>query len=146
MSTSSIVTHVEGEIVRVRRSGQRARVAEEALRQAGLTNVQILDGGMTAWQSMGFRIGRGTQRWDLKSSMRLMVGFLVLGGVLRSIAAPKLKWMAASIGARLAVAALTNTPPLGSADSCRYGHNRFSGLPAEPAVQRVATVTSVGAR
>jgi hypothetical protein len=34
---------------------------------------------------------RGSRRWDLKSQVRLLVGSLVLGSVLRSIAAPARK-------------------------------------------------------
>jgi len=52
---------------------------------------------------------RGTRRWNLESQVRLVVGTLVLRSVLRSIAAPKLRWIAASIGARLAAAAMTKT-------------------------------------
>jgi rhodanese-related sulfurtransferase len=110
-----IATHFDDDVVLVCRSGQRAIAAEEALRRAGLTNVRILDDGMTAWQSMGFETRRGTQRWDLESQVRLALFSLALGSVLRSVAAPKLKRMAASVGARLAAAALTKTPLLGSA-------------------------------
>jgi hypothetical protein len=39
---------------------------------------------------------------------RLVFGSLMLGGVLRSINAPRLQWMFARVGARLAVAALTS--------------------------------------
>jgi rhodanese-related sulfurtransferase len=108
-----IANHVADDVVLVCRSGQRARTAEEALRQVGLTNVRILDGGMTAWQSMGFDTRRGTQRWDLERQVRLVAGSLVLGSVLGSIAAPKLKWVAAAIGAGLGTAAVTNTCTMG---------------------------------
>ena len=36
-----------------------------------------------------------TQRWDLKSQVRLVAGSLVLGGALRSVAAQTLRWIAA---------------------------------------------------
>jgi rhodanese-related sulfurtransferase len=77
---NEIVTHVDDDIVLVCRSGQRARAAEEALRRAGQTNVRILDGGMTAWQSMGFSICRDTERCDLEGRMRPVVDSLVPGG------------------------------------------------------------------
>lgn len=108
-----IAGHVADDIVLVCRSGQRASTAEEALRNAGLTNVRILDGGMTAWQNMGFDTRRGTQRWDLERQVRLVAGSLVLGSILGSLAAPKLKWVAAGIGAGLATAAVTNTCTMG---------------------------------
>jgi rhodanese-related sulfurtransferase len=107
------VTGHADSVVLVCRSGQRASTAERTLRQAGLTNVRILDGGMTAWQSMGFETRRGTQRWDLERQVRLVAGTLVLGSILGSVAAPKLKWVAAGIGAGLATAAMTNTCTMG---------------------------------
>lgn len=100
-------------VVLVCRSGQRASTAEKALRNAGMTNVRILDGGITAWQSLGFDTRRGTQRWDLERQVRLVAGSVVLGSILGSIAAPKLKWVAAGIGAGLATAAVTNTCTMG---------------------------------
>jgi rhodanese-related sulfurtransferase len=89
-----IATHVDDDVVLVCRSGQRAGVAEEALRRAGQTNVRVLDGGMIAWQSEGFDTSHRTQRWDLKSQVRLAAGSLVLCSVLRSVAAPTLRWIA----------------------------------------------------
>jgi rhodanese-related sulfurtransferase len=87
----TIATHLDDDVVLVCRSGQRAIAAEEVLRNAGLTIVRILDGGMNAWQSMGFATRRGSRRWDLKSQVRLVVGSLVLGSILRGIAAPARK-------------------------------------------------------
>ncbi|TXI37860.1 MAG: hypothetical protein E6Q56_09870, partial [Mycobacterium sp.] len=40
-------------------SGQRAAQAEETLRRAGLDNVHILDGGMSAWEAAGLAVNRG---------------------------------------------------------------------------------------
>ena len=42
-----------GPIVIVCRSGARAEVADELLRAAGVTNVQVLDGGVLAWDDAG---------------------------------------------------------------------------------------------
>ena len=108
-----IITHLDEQVVLVCRSGQRARQAEETLRTAGLGNVHILDGGITAWQAKDFAVNRGTQRWDLERQVRLAAGSIVLSSVLGSIAAPKLKWVAAAIGGGLSVAALTNTCAMG---------------------------------
>ncbi|ANE80415.1 sulfurtransferase [Mycobacterium adipatum] len=108
-----IIGHLDQDVVLVCRSGQRAAQAEETLRTAGLTNVHILDGGITAWETNGFAVNRGAQRWDLERQVRLVAGSLVLTAVLGSIAAPKLKWLAAGIGGGLTFAAVSNTCAMG---------------------------------
>ncbi|PRC47784.1 sulfurtransferase, partial [Mycobacterium sp. ITM-2017-0098] len=110
-----IIKHLDDEVVLVCRSGQRATQAEESLRTAGLTNVHILDGGIMAWESAGFAVNRGTQRWDLERQVRLVAGSIVLTSILGSLAAPKLKWVAGAIGGGLTVAALSNTCAMGMA-------------------------------
>ena len=90
-----IIRHLDEDVVLVCRSGQRAAQAEETLRNAGLANVHILDGGITAWEAKGFAVNRGAQRWDLERQVRLVAGSIVLTSILGSIAVPKLKWLAA---------------------------------------------------
>lgn len=104
-----IIKHLDHEVVLVCRSGQRAAQAEESLRNAGLANVHILDGGIMAWESAGFAVNRGTQRWDLERQVRVVAGSIVLTSILASIAAPKLKWVAGAVGGGLTFAALSNT-------------------------------------
>lgn len=108
-----IIAHLDDEVVLVCRSGQRAAQAEETLRAAGLVNVHILDGGITAWQAQGFGVNRGVQRWDLERQVRLVAGSIVLTSVLGSIAVPKLKWLAAGVGGGLTFAAVSNTCAMG---------------------------------
>lgn len=108
-----IIKHLDDEVVLVCRSGQRAAQAEESLRNAGLANVHILDGGIVAWESAGFAVNRGTPRWDLERQVRLVAGSIVLTSILGSVAAPKLKWLAAGVGGGLTYAALSNTCAMG---------------------------------
>lgn len=108
-----IIKHLDDEVVLVCRSGQRAAQAEESLRDAGLANVHILDGGIVAWESAGFAVNRGTQRWDLERQVRLVAGSIVLTSILGSLAAPKLKWVAGAVGGGLTFAALSNTCTMG---------------------------------
>src|SRR5215475_3992860 len=54
-----ILSHLDQDVVLVCRSGQRAAQAEETLRRAGLTNVHVLDGGITAWEAKGFAVNAG---------------------------------------------------------------------------------------
>src|SRR5215208_3266024 len=128
-----IVSHVDQDVVLVCRSGQRATQAEETLRKAGLTNVRILDGGITAWEAKGFAVNRGAQRWDLERQVRLVAGSIVLTSILGSIAAPKLKWLAAGVGGGLSMAALTNTCAMGMALS-KLPYNRGATCDAQTVV------------
>jgi rhodanese-related sulfurtransferase len=118
-----IVSNLDEDVVLVCRSGQRAAQAEETLRNAGLANVHILDGGITAWKAKGFSVHRGAQRWDLERQVRLVAGSIVLTSLLGSLAAPKLKWVAAAIGGGLTFASLTNTCAMGMALS-KLPYNR----------------------
>lgn len=131
-----IAEHLDENIVLICRSGQRAGTAGLTLRDAGLPNVSILDGGMTAWQNQGFGVRRGAQRWDLERQVRLVAGSIVLSSVLGSIAAPKLKWLAAGIGAGLTTAALTNTCAMGMM-LAKLPYNRGASCDADSVVAQL---------
>ena len=131
-----IITHLDEDVVLVCRSGTRAAQAEETLRAAGLANVHILAGGITAWEMKAFAVNRGVQRWDIERQVRLVAGSLVISSVLVSIVAPKLKWAAAAIGAGLAGAALTNTCAMGMALS-KLPYNRGATCDAQSVVAQL---------
>ncbi len=133
-----IVRHLDERVVLVCRSGQRAAQAEETLRAAGMPNVHILAGGITAWQAEGFEVNRGLPHWDLERQVRLVAGSIVLTSVLGSIAVPKLKWLAAAIGGGLSVAAITNTCAMGAALS-RLPYNRGASCDAQSIVAQLAS-------
>ena len=107
--------HLDQDVVLICRSGARAGQAETLLARTGLTNLHVLDGGITAWQNAGAPVNQGPARWDLERQVRLVAGSLVLTGVLASVLAPKAKWLSAAIGAGLTTAALTNTCAMGNA-------------------------------
>jgi rhodanese-related sulfurtransferase len=107
--------HLDEHVVLVCRSGARATQAEQALREAGLPGLRVLDGGMINWQSAGAPVNRGRQTWELERQVRLVAGTIVAGSVLASAAMPKLKWVAAAIGTGLTGAALTDTCAMGMA-------------------------------
>lgn len=132
-----IAGHLDHDVVLVCRSGRRAAQAEETLREAGLLNVGILDGGITAWHAKGFEVNRGTPRWDLERQVRLVAGSTVLPSILGSIATPMLKWLTAGIGGGLAMAALTNTCAMGSLLS-RLPYNRGAACDMSTVVAELA--------
>lgn len=128
-----IVGHLDQDVVLVCRSGQRAAQAEDTLRQAGLLNVHVLDGGIVAWEATGHTVIRGAQRWDLERQVRFVAGSTVLLSILVSIAVPKAKWLAAAMGGGLTVAALTNSCAMGSM-LARLPYNRAAGCDLQDVV------------
>ncbi len=131
-----IIKHLDDEVVLVCRSGKRAAQAEETLRNAGLCNVHILDGGIVAWESAGFAVNRGSQRWDLERQVRLVAGSMVLSSVLASVAVPRLKWLAAGVGGGLTFAALSNTCAMGMMLS-KLPYNRGATCDAQSVVAQL---------
>ncbi|WP_422744957.1 rhodanese-like domain-containing protein [Mycobacterium sp. WMMD1722] len=131
-----IVKHLEEDVVLVCRSGQRAAQAEEALRDAGLSNVHILAGGITAWTAQGFAVNRGAARWDLERQVRLVAGLIVVSSILGSVAAPKLKWVAGAVGGGLTFAALSNTCAMGILLS-KLPYNRGASCDAQSIVTQL---------
>lgn len=105
--------HLDETVVLICRSGNRAAQAERALAAAGLPNLRLLAGGMVAWEADGAPVRRPRPRWDLERQVRLVAGALVLGAVLVGIVVPPVTWLAAFVGAGLALAALTNTCLMG---------------------------------
>lgn len=105
--------HLDEDVVLVCRSGGRASEAEQALATAGMPNLHVLEGGLSAWQSAGGDVARGRERWDLERQVRLVAGSIVLGAGLGSVRFPKLKWLATAIGGGLVGAAVTNTCTMG---------------------------------
>jgi rhodanese-related sulfurtransferase len=72
-----LARHIDEDVVLVCRSGARASQAEQALGQAGLVGLRVLDGGMNSWQRAGAPVNRGRQTWDLERQVRLAAGSVV---------------------------------------------------------------------
>lgn len=101
-------------VVLVCRSGQRARKAEEALKAAGMTNLHVLDGGMTAWTAAGQPVRRGEPRMSLERQVRIAAGALAAtGGFLALFVDPLFAALPAFVGSGLIVAGVTDTCAMG---------------------------------
>ncbi|MFI7680169.1 rhodanese-like domain-containing protein [Actinophytocola sp. NPDC049390] len=105
--------HLDEDVVLICRSGNRAAQAEQALAAAGLPNLRLLAGGITAWEAAGAPVRRAQPRWDLERQVRLAAGGLVLAAVLAGTVFPPATWVAALVGGGLVVAAITDTCLLG---------------------------------
>ncbi|MDN3027130.1 rhodanese-like domain-containing protein [Streptomyces sp. S.PB5] len=105
--------HLDEDVILICRSGARAAQAEQALAEAGLPNLRVLDGGVMAWESAGGPLTRGPERWDLERQVRLVAGVLVLVTGLAGVFVPGLHLIGTAVGGGLTVAALTNTCAMG---------------------------------
>ena len=131
------------DVVLVCRSGQRAAQAAELLRSTGVPGGSVLENGIADWEGQGFEVNRGVQRWELERQVRLVAGSIVLSSVLGSVAIPRLKWLAAAIGAGLSYAAISNTCAMGTALS-KLPYNRGADTDAETVLSRLAKRPSAG--
>ena len=71
----------ERPILLVCRTQNRVKIAYEYLTNNGLTNCEILDGGITAWLAQGKPVIKGQQRISLEGQVRAIAGGLILIGV-----------------------------------------------------------------
>ncbi|QYX75245.1 rhodanese-like domain-containing protein [Streptomyces akebiae] len=110
---AELLHHLDEDVVLICRSGARAAQAEEALAEAGLPNLRVLDGGVTAWEAAGGALTRGPDRWDLERQIRLVAGLLVLVTGVAGLFLPGLHLIGTAVGAGLTIAALTNTCAMG---------------------------------
>ena len=105
---------LEQPMILVCRSGARARQAELLLREAGLWQLGVLDGGLQAWERAGLELVRGRRRWSLERQVRAVAGSLVLVGTLGGVLVwPPLIFVAMFVGAGLLFAGLTDTCLMG---------------------------------
>ncbi|MFE3328158.1 rhodanese-like domain-containing protein [Streptomyces sp. NPDC059176] len=110
---AELLTHLDQDVVLVCRSGARAAQAEQALAEAGLPNLRVLDGGMMAWEAAGALVNRGEARWDLERQVRLVAGSVVLVTGVLGVFVPGAHLIGTAIGAGLTFAALSNTCAMG---------------------------------
>jgi len=68
--------------VLVCRSGKRAATAREKLTAGGCENLQVLDGGVIAWEQAGLAVNRGRKVMSLERQVRVGAGLMVLLGVI----------------------------------------------------------------
>jgi rhodanese-related sulfurtransferase len=129
------------DVVLVCRSGMRAAQAEQAFVRTGLPNVHLLEGGITAWEQQAAPVTRGRARWDIERQVRLVAGSIVFVAVMGGLLLPGLQYLAAVIGAGLAVAALTNTCAMGML-LARLPYNRGASCDLDTVVDRLRTGTA----
>lgn len=124
--------------VLVCRSGARAEQAANLLRQTKLSNVHILEGGLTAWQAAGKPVNRGQQRWSLERQVRGVAGSLVVASVLGGLLVSRpASLLAGAVGAGLAFSAVTDTCAMAKVLT-RLPYNRGASCDMSAVVERLA--------
>ncbi|MFB7667912.1 rhodanese-like domain-containing protein [Kitasatospora sp. NPDC056138] len=120
---AELLHHLDEDTVLICRSGARAARAEQALSDAGLPDLRVLEGGMVAWEAAEGPVTRGAARWELERQVRLIAGSIVLVSGLVALAVPGVGLAATAVGAGLTFAALTNTCAMGTV-LARLPYNR----------------------
>jgi rhodanese-related sulfurtransferase len=104
------VRSVRDPVILVCQSGQRARLAEHALRRGGMPNLHVLDGGVNGWIAAGQPVVQGPKRLSLERQVRILAGALAaVGGALGLIVNPWFALLPAVVGAGLVFAGITDT-------------------------------------
>ncbi len=135
-NTSKVAEQLDGDVVLVCKSGQRAAKAAALLRDSGLNTGLVLQDGLTDWERNGFDVQRGNARWELERQVRLVAGSIVLSSVLGSVAIPKLKWVAAAIGGGLTFAAVSDTCAMATALS-KLPYNRGEATDGHDLIEKL---------
>lgn len=115
-STDEVRSLAEGKsaCVLICRSGNRARQAAERLAASGLGDLQILDGGVLAWEAAGLPLNRGAKMMSLERQVRIAAGALVFtGAALGFFVSPAWIGLCAFVGAGLMFAGITDTCGMG---------------------------------
>jgi rhodanese-related sulfurtransferase len=108
------IREVGSPMVLICQSGQRAKQAEQLLREIGLARLHVLTGGIRSWESAGLEVNRGRQHWSLERQVRAIAGSLVLLGTLGSVLVwQPLIYLAMFVGGGLLFAGLTDTCMMG---------------------------------
>ncbi len=136
--SSELVRHLDDDVVLMCLSGARSAQAQEALGQAGLPNLRVLDGGLNGWRAEGHEVVEGRQTWDLERQVRFTAGSIVAAAVIGSVVQPPLKWLAAGVGGGLVFAAVSNTCAMGSVLMKMPWNNGNQTVSFDDVVERLA--------
>ncbi|MGQ3670952.1 rhodanese-like domain-containing protein [Xanthobacter sp. TB0136] len=97
------------------RTQNRSKLAATAFEKSGYTDVIVVEGGTSGWDSAGYPVVRGTVKViALERQVRIAAGSLVLLGVLLAwLVNPLFILLSAFVGAGLVFAGITDTCGLG---------------------------------
>lgn len=109
------------------RSGNRAKQAAEKLHAAGVGPVEVLEGGVMAWDAAGLPLERGAAVMSLERQVRIAAGALVFLGVLLGyLVNPGWFLLSGFVGAGLVFAGITDFCGMGLLIARMPWNNRLS--------------------
>lgn len=92
------------------KSGKRAEKAINKLREAGFSNVWLVEGGIDAWHAANLPVNKGQKAIGLEQQVRIAAGSMVMTGAAIAILGQPLGLaLAAFVGAGLVFAGVTDT-------------------------------------
>lgn len=146
---AEIRASVNGALVLVCQSGQRARRAEDALARAGMAQLHVLDGGVSGWVAAGHPVQRGAvKKVSLERQVRMAAGAMAAaGGFLAVLVDPAFGLLSAIVGSGLVFAGVTDTCAMGLL-LAKLPYNRAATCDVGAAVRALAedrTPTAEGA-
>lgn len=135
---------LDGHVVLVCQSGKRASQAYQKLAAAGFDSVDVLDGGIAAYEASGGQVIRRGNRWDMNRQVRMAAGSLVLLGTLAGqLVHPRLGLLAGAVGAGLTYSAISDSCAMASVLS-RMPWNRAKADPSLAALFEQAPTAAQG--
>lgn len=97
------------------KSGTRASLAAEKLKNYGFQEIYVMEGGLNAWRAAGKSVLKGTlTRWNLERQVRFTAGSLVVVGIIFSFFVhPYFLALSLFVGAGLVFSGVTDTCGMG---------------------------------
>lgn len=142
--TDELAQRLDGHVVLVCQSGNRASQACQKLAAAGFDPADVLDGGIAAYEASGGQVIRRGNRWDMNRQVRMAAGSLVLLGTLAGqLMHPRLGLLAGAIGAGLTYSAISDSCAMASVLS-RMPWNRAKADPSLAALFEQAPTAAQG--
>jgi len=103
------VAHASDSYVVICASGKRAVQAAQKLEAAGVKDLLVLEGGVTAWNAGGFEVTKGKKTMSIERQVRIGAGGLVVGGIILGLAVnPLFFFVSGLVGCGLVFAGLTD--------------------------------------
>ncbi len=111
-----LAARLGSDVVLVCQSGVRSEQARQRLAASGVTDLQVLAGGVPGYAAAGGGVKRGPVRWHLERQVRMAAGSLVIAGLAGGrFVSPRIRMVAGVIGTGLTFSAATNTCAMGRA-------------------------------